>query len=50
MFLSHDIRGLGNDSKNSTLCRLVQVNQLDILLLQNTMGEGRKVKGILQEL
>jgi exonuclease III len=43
IILSINIRGLGNPSKKNALGRQVDLHKLDIVLIQETMGEGKKL-------
>jgi exonuclease III len=43
IILALNCRGLGSSSKKKSLRRLVEVNNLDILMLQETMGDSEKI-------
>ena len=48
LILSYNVRGLGGDSKLTTLCRILDLNKPKVVAFQETMSGGGKSKEVLK--
>ena len=50
IFISYNCRGLASQPKKLALRELVRVHSPDVLMLQETLGKGEEVIGLLTKL